>query len=106
MSHYHRVRLSNVNYFNNNLTDIKLIFVSNIFPAWEARLDSHGRLFYIDHVNRTTTWTRPSPTVSILRPRQSSNELQRRQLDRRLIIKHIFFPNNGFMFIIIYLLNI
>ncbi|XP_017484457.1 PREDICTED: E3 ubiquitin-protein ligase HECW2-like [Rhagoletis zephyria] len=29
-------------------------------PNWEARLDAHGRLFYIDHSNRTTTWARPS----------------------------------------------
>ncbi|XP_016401747.1 E3 ubiquitin-protein ligase HECW1 [Sinocyclocheilus rhinocerous] len=27
---------------------------------WEARIDSHGRVFYVDHVNRTTTWQRPS----------------------------------------------
>uniref|UniRef100_A0A673JKI1 HECT-type E3 ubiquitin transferase n=1 Tax=Sinocyclocheilus rhinocerous TaxID=307959 RepID=A0A673JKI1_9TELE len=29
-------------------------------PNWEARIDSHGRVFYVDHVNRTTTWQRPS----------------------------------------------
>lgn len=29
-------------------------------PNWEARLDAHGRLFYIDHSNRTTTWARPN----------------------------------------------
>lgn len=28
-------------------------------PNWEARRDTHGRIFYIDHVNRTTTWNRP-----------------------------------------------
>lgn len=22
-------------------------------------MDSHGRVYYIDHVNRTTTWNRP-----------------------------------------------
>uniref|UniRef100_A0A667WU25 HECT-type E3 ubiquitin transferase n=1 Tax=Myripristis murdjan TaxID=586833 RepID=A0A667WU25_9TELE len=27
-------------------------------PNWEARIDSHGRIFYVDHVNRTTTWQR------------------------------------------------
>lgn len=30
---------------------------------WEARLDAHGRVFYIDHERRTTTWERP-PSVS------------------------------------------
>lgn len=28
-------------------------------PNWEARRDAHGRVFYIDHTNRTTTWARP-----------------------------------------------
>lgn len=28
-------------------------------PMWEARLDAHGRIFYIDHEHRTTTWHRP-----------------------------------------------
>lgn len=28
-------------------------------PNWEARLDAHGRVFYIDHERRTTTWHRP-----------------------------------------------
>ncbi|XP_049863233.1 uncharacterized protein LOC126356312 isoform X5 [Schistocerca gregaria] len=49
---------------------------------WEARIDSHGRIFYIDHVNRTTTWQRPT-TGSASRSRPVSNELQRQQLDRR-----------------------
>ncbi|GLH08635.1 E3 ubiquitin-protein ligase [Gryllus bimaculatus] len=50
-------------------------------PYWEARIDSHGRIFYIDHVNRTTTWQRPTASTSG-RSRPSS-ELQRQQLDRR-----------------------
>lgn len=29
-------------------------------PNLEARMDAHGRVFYIDHVNRTTTWQRPT----------------------------------------------
>ncbi|XP_071447017.1 E3 ubiquitin-protein ligase HECW2-like [Hetaerina americana] len=51
-------------------------------PHWEARIDSHGRIFYIDHVNRTTTWQRPS-TNSTSRTRISSSDMQRQQLDRR-----------------------
>lgn len=50
-------------------------------PYWEARIDSHGRIFYIDHVNRTTTWTRP--TASQQQNLGTTNELQRQQLDRR-----------------------
>ncbi|XP_075969938.1 hecw ubiquitin protein ligase isoform X2 [Anticarsia gemmatalis] len=51
-------------------------------PAgWEARMDSHGRVFYIDHINRTTTWQRPGLNGST--PRSPAPEVQRRQLDRR-----------------------
>ncbi|XP_050724591.1 E3 ubiquitin-protein ligase HECW2-like isoform X3 [Eriocheir sinensis] len=51
---------------------------------WEARIDSHGRIFYIDHVNRTTTWQRPSGNDSAQTQRnQSTDRLQRQQLDRR-----------------------
>lgn len=53
-----------------------------LFSDWEARIDSHGRIFYIDHVTRTTTWTRPAANSS-RSPRPVSNELQRQQLDRR-----------------------
>lgn len=34
-------------------------------PNWEARLDAHGRVFYIDHERRTTTWQRPPSTVNL-----------------------------------------
>uniref|UniRef100_A0A8C3TCQ6 HECT-type E3 ubiquitin transferase n=1 Tax=Chelydra serpentina TaxID=8475 RepID=A0A8C3TCQ6_CHESE len=50
---------------------------------WEARIDSHGRIFYVDHVNRTTTWQRPTapPAPQLL---QRSNSIQQmEQLNRR-----------------------
>ncbi|KAI5641706.1 WW domain-containing protein [Phthorimaea operculella] len=51
-------------------------------PAgWEARMDSHGRVFYIDHINRMTTWQRPGANGAS--PRSPEPEVQRRQLDRR-----------------------
>ncbi|XP_046964595.1 E3 ubiquitin-protein ligase HECW2 isoform X1 [Vanessa cardui] len=50
-------------------------------PGWEARMDSHGRVFYIDHINRTTTWQRPAANGCA--PRSPAPEVQRRQLDRR-----------------------
>uniref|UniRef100_A0A8C1TZF4 HECT-type E3 ubiquitin transferase n=1 Tax=Cyprinus carpio TaxID=7962 RepID=A0A8C1TZF4_CYPCA len=52
-------------------------------PNWEARIDSHGRIFYVDHVNRTTTWQRPTapPSPQVL---QRSNSIQQmEQLNRR-----------------------
>ncbi|CAL8292032.1 unnamed protein product [Lota lota] len=47
-------------------------------PNWEARIDSHGRVFYVDHVNRTTMWQRPSQAL----PRSGSTQ-QMEQLNRR-----------------------
>lgn len=47
--------------------------------AWEARMDSHGRIFYIDHKTRSTSWQRPGGT-NIL---GSGREQHRQQLDRR-----------------------
>ena len=29
---------------------------------WEARMDCHGRVFYIDHKNHKTTWQKPFVT--------------------------------------------
>ncbi|XP_068565709.1 E3 ubiquitin-protein ligase HECW1 isoform X3 [Cebidichthys violaceus] len=51
---------------------------------WEARIDSHGRVFYVDHVNRTTTWQRPvhSSKCSHGIPRSGSTQ-QMEQLNRR-----------------------
>uniref|UniRef100_A0A3P9HBZ0 HECT-type E3 ubiquitin transferase n=1 Tax=Oryzias latipes TaxID=8090 RepID=A0A3P9HBZ0_ORYLA len=53
-------------------------------PNWEARIDSHGRVFYVDHVNRTTTWQRPSQGSKCNQgiPRSSSTQ-QMEQLNRR-----------------------
>ena len=29
-------------------------------PGWEERVDSRGRVYYVDHNTRTTTWTPPT----------------------------------------------
>nr|XP_057916028.1 E3 ubiquitin-protein ligase HECW1-like isoform X2 [Doryrhamphus excisus] len=53
-------------------------------PNWEARIDSHGRVFYVDHVNRTTTWQRPNHSGKCHHgiPRSGSSQ-QMEQLNRR-----------------------
>ncbi|XP_038579105.1 E3 ubiquitin-protein ligase HECW1 [Micropterus salmoides] len=53
-------------------------------PNWEARIDSHGRVFYVDHVNRTTTWQRPTHGSKCNHgiPRSGSTQ-QMEQLNRR-----------------------
>ena len=54
--------------------------------GWEARVDSHGRIFYIDHVNRTTTWQRPQVGTLTVQRRPTLSSEQRQQLDRRSVI--------------------
>lgn len=48
-------------------------------PAWEARMDSHGRIFYIDHTTRSTSWQRPGGTGVLT----GGRDQHRQQLDRR-----------------------
>ncbi|XP_020820078.1 E3 ubiquitin-protein ligase HECW1 isoform X2 [Phascolarctos cinereus] len=52
-------------------------------PNWEARIDSHGRVFYVDHVNRTTTWQRPTTAAIPDGIRRSGSIQQMEQLNRR-----------------------
>ncbi|RUS75276.1 hypothetical protein EGW08_016968 [Elysia chlorotica] len=51
--------------------------------GWEARVDTHGRIFYIDHVNRTTTWLRPQTGHQTVQRRPTLSSEQRQQLDQR-----------------------
>lgn len=48
--------------------------------SWEARIDSQGRIFYIDHTTRTTSWQRPGGSATIF---GSGREQHRQQLERR-----------------------
>ncbi|XP_016374686.1 E3 ubiquitin-protein ligase HECW1 [Sinocyclocheilus rhinocerous] len=52
-------------------------------PNWEARIDSHGRVFYVDHINRTTTWQRPTSAATPDGLRRSGSVQQMEQLNRR-----------------------
>lgn len=77
---------------NLNCFKFKIIFILDVnfnILDWEARIDSHGRIFYIDHLNRTTTWTRPTASQQLTLG--TASELQRQQLDRRFIFSLSFF---------------
>uniref|UniRef100_A0A3B3RM37 HECT-type E3 ubiquitin transferase n=1 Tax=Paramormyrops kingsleyae TaxID=1676925 RepID=A0A3B3RM37_9TELE len=52
-------------------------------PNWEARIDSHGRVFYVDHINRTTTWQHPSTAGQSNSIQRSGSVQQMEQLNRR-----------------------
>ncbi|XP_010785391.1 E3 ubiquitin-protein ligase HECW2-like [Notothenia coriiceps] len=54
-----------------------------ILPDWEARIDSHGRIFFVDHVNRTTTWQRPTGPPAPQGLTRSNSIQQMEQLNRR-----------------------
>jgi hypothetical protein len=34
--------------------------VAALPSGWEERQDAHGRIYYVDHNTRTTTWRRPT----------------------------------------------
>uniref|UniRef100_A0A914CD15 HECT-type E3 ubiquitin transferase n=3 Tax=Acrobeloides nanus TaxID=290746 RepID=A0A914CD15_9BILA len=58
----------------------------NTLPSgWEIRVDRHGRLIYLDHVNKRTTWQ--PPTVLEKDPMTSSDISQRYACARRTVIK-------------------
>ncbi|XP_033822062.1 itchy E3 ubiquitin protein ligase a [Periophthalmus magnuspinnatus] len=33
-------------------------------PGWEQRVDQNGRMYYVDHIEKRTTWDRPEPLPS------------------------------------------
>lgn len=37
--------------------------MSGLPDGWEEKCDQQGRIYYMDHNTRSTTWTRPSPTI-------------------------------------------
>lgn len=39
---------------------VTIIQDSQLPPGWEQRADQNGRIYYVDHVSKTTTWTRPT----------------------------------------------
>ncbi|KAF9351090.1 hypothetical protein BGX26_010805 [Mortierella sp. AD094] len=57
-------------------------------PNWERRVDQLGRTYYVDHNNRTTTWTRPSMTATTPDRNQeisSQTELERQRHNNRAL---------------------
>ncbi|XP_048054584.1 itchy E3 ubiquitin protein ligase a isoform X2 [Megalobrama amblycephala] len=38
-----------------------LITNSPLPPGWEQRMDQNGRVYYVDHIEKRTTWERPEP---------------------------------------------
>jgi E3 ubiquitin-protein ligase NEDD4 len=57
-------------------------------PNWERRVDHQGRVYYVDHNTRTTTWNRPGLTnTEAVRDTQAQTlEMERRQHEHRSLL--------------------
>lgn len=56
--------------------------LNETLPAnWEARVDNLGRVFYIDHSTRTTTWKRPKQKQN--ESQNNDRLLEKQRLDKR-----------------------
>ena len=48
----------NLDYFTQYV-----ILMGAMLPRWERRVDPRGRVYYVDHNTRTTTWQKPNPDM-------------------------------------------
>jgi len=44
----------------NHPSPVTIINNAPLPAGWEQRFDQNGRIYYIDHITRTTTWIRPT----------------------------------------------
>ena len=56
------------------ITDLIVFVCLFVLADWERGIDSHGRVYYIDHINRTTTWVRPRRSKQFTSTRPSPNQ--------------------------------
>ncbi|KAH9581735.1 WW domain containing E3 ubiquitin protein ligase 1, variant 2 [Schistosoma haematobium] len=49
------------NHSNNNYNNTENANDSSLPPGWEAKYTSEGRIYYVDHLTKTTTWCKPTP---------------------------------------------
>lgn len=45
---------------NNHPSPVTIINNTPLPHGWEQRFDQNGRIYYIDHITKTTTWNRPT----------------------------------------------
>ena len=44
----------------HNFFILRLSSLVPFIPSWERRVDQMGRVYFVDHITRTTTWQRPT----------------------------------------------
>lgn len=63
-------------------------FQGRLPSGWERREDNLGRTYYVDHHNRTTTWTRPSASYNERDQRtqmEANTQMERRAHQNRML---------------------
>ena len=64
-------------------------------PGWERRMDPLGRMYYVDHNARTTTWNRPSPSAAVNNSTQDNEtNAARDQHSRRILVDDLLEATN------------
>lgn len=64
-------------------------------PGWERRMDPLGRMYYVDHNTRTTTWNRPSPSAAVNHSAQDNEtNAARNQHNRRILADDLLEATN------------
>jgi hypothetical protein len=59
---------SNASLNSTHQSPVSVVNNSGLPPGWEQRFDQNGRIYYIDHVTKTTTWIRPTTQRSSSNP--------------------------------------
>lgn len=79
--------IASLNTPSNHQSPVSIVHNTPLPSGWEQRMDQNGRIYYIDHINKTTTWIRPNtrPNASSNNPSSNrmrqSNEANRSELN-------------------------
>jgi len=64
-------------------------------PGWERRIDPLGRMYYVDHNTRSTTWNRPSASAAVNSSAQDNEtNAARDQHNRRILADDLLEATN------------
>lgn len=65
--------------------------------GWEARRDAQGRVYYVDHNTRSTTWRRPTTETVAEQQRFNDTQANLAQVGSSLV-PHVLIINDGISF--------
>ena len=64
---------------SNHQSPVSIVHNTPLPPGWEQRMDQNGRIYYIDHINKTTTWIRPNTRSTNTTSNNLSSSARNRQ---------------------------